>query len=175
MNAPSLSQKYATAVFSLAVENWLNVLNQVNDSLAKAGSLAKKLQDSSQPFKARQAALDKIIPPQTSQDIRNFLYTMLKDDDLELLSDVITHIERMARGGPQVEVAQITTAIALPDEDKEKFRQRLRKQYGESLEFIFNVDSKIIGGAIIQIGDKMIDGSVATRLESISNKLGVKV
>ena len=50
----------------------------------------------------------------------------------------------------------------------------LRDQYGENLEFVFNVDSTILGGAVVQIGDKVIDGSISTRLESMGNILGVK-
>ena len=68
----------------------------------------------------------------------------------------------------------MTTAFALSDEEKERFRQLLRAQYGESLEFVYSVDSTIVGGAIVQIGDKVIDGSISTRLDSMGNILGVK-
>ena len=73
-----------------------------------------------------------------------------------------------------MQVARVTTAAALSDNEKEQFRQKLRAKYGESLEFVFNVDAAIIGGAIVQVGDKVIDGSLATRLESMSNLLGIK-
>jgi F-type H+-transporting ATPase subunit delta len=80
----------------------------------------------------------------------------------------------MMAGGPLVQVARVTTALELPDSDKEQFRQELRQKYGEELEFAFYTDPTIIGGAIVQIGDKVIDGSVATRLKSMGNLLGVK-
>ena len=80
----------------------------------------------------------------------------------------------MSRGGPLVQVARVTTAFSLSDDDKEQFRQKLRDKYGENLEFVFNVDSALIGGAIVQVGDKVIDGSVSTRIEAMSNRLGVK-
>lgn len=80
----------------------------------------------------------------------------------------------MMRGGPQVQVARVITAVALNEDEIEQFRQKLRAKYGENLEFDFTVDPAIIGGAIVQVGDKVIDGSVASRLTAMSNVLGVK-
>ena len=90
------------------------------------------------------------------------------------MEKVLLDLEHMAQGGPQVQVAHVTTAVALSDSEKEKFRKKLRSQYGDNLEFVFRVDQSILGGAIVQVGDKVIDGSVATRLEAMSNALGVK-
>ena len=174
MKAQELSRKYATAVFGQALEQWLTTLRSVQDKLAGSADLAGKLQDSGTSFGDKQKVLDTIIPDGTHQHIRNFLYTMLKEGDIGLLGEVIGELDRMTRGGPQVEVARVTTAFSLSDDEKEQFRQKLRAKYGNSLEFVFSVDSSIVGGAVVQIGDKVIDGSVASRLDSMSNLLGVK-
>jgi F-type H+-transporting ATPase subunit delta len=80
----------------------------------------------------------------------------------------------MVRGGPLMQVARVTTALPLSDQEKDEFRRKLAAQYGQSLDFDFSVDPAILGGAIVQVGDKVIDGSVATRLESMSSALGVR-
>ena len=174
MKAQALSRKYATAVLSLALEKWLTPLNAVQDRLADSPTLAESLQDTARSFNNRQKELDQIIPANSAQEVRNFLYTLLKDGGIGLLGEVLADLERMSRGGPLVQVARVTTAIALSDSDKEKFRQKLRAKYGDNLEFAFHVDSTIVGGAIVQVGDQVIDGSVAARLEAMSNVLGVK-
>jgi F-type H+-transporting ATPase subunit delta len=174
VKAQELSRKYATAVFSLALESWLNPLNTVQTELANNSALAASLQDKDRSFTERQQALDKLIPGGSSQQLRNFLYTLLKDGDIGLLGEVLAELERMVKGGPLVQVARVTTALPLSDQEKDEIRQKLAAQYGESLEFDFNVDPTILGGAIVQIGDKVIDGSVATRLAAMSNALGVK-
>jgi F-type H+-transporting ATPase subunit delta len=174
VKAQELSQKYATAVFSLALEKWLTVLGAVQSNLAENQKLAKNLGDADRSFVDRQKELDGIIPAGSDENIRNFLYTLLKNGDIGLLGAVLENLEQMSRGGPQVQVAYVTTASALADEDKEQFRQKLRAQYGSNLELAFRVDPAIIGGAIVQVGDKVIDGSVAARLEAMSNALGVK-
>jgi F-type H+-transporting ATPase subunit delta len=173
VEAQGLARNYATAVFSQALEKWLTALGAVQTNLANDATLLKNLQDSSQPFSQRQQALDKIIPGDSDQYVRNYLYAMLKADDLGLLNEVIAELERMIKGGPQIQVARVTTAFVLSEDDKEKFRQRLQAKYGD-IELVFNVDASLIGGAIVQVGDKVIDGSVATRLEAMGNRLGVK-
>ncbi len=175
MKAQELSHKYATAVFSLALESWLTPLNIVQNELTHNSALAQSLQSADRSFSERQQELDKIIPNDSSQNVRNFLYTMLRDGDIGLLGEVIAELERMMRGGgPQVQIARVTTAIPLSDKEKEEFRQKVAVKYGENLEFDFNVDPAIVGGAIVQVGDKVIDGSVTTRLAAMSNALGVK-
>lgn len=174
MKAHELSRKYALAIFSQAVEKWLTVLRLVQDKLRSDKTLADALQDSAQSFGDKQKALAAIIPEDTSSDIRNLLYTMLRDGHLGELGEVVAELERMVSGGPAVQVARVTTAIALSDGEKEQFRQKLRAQHGQDLEFAFVVNPDIMGGAIVQVGDKVIDGSVATRLEALGQAIGVK-
>ena len=174
MKAQTLSRQYATAVLSLALEKWLTPLNAVRDRLTDSPNLAESLQDTGRSFNSRQKELDEIIPANSAQEARNFLYTLLKNGDIGLLGEVLADLERMSRGGPLVQVARVTTAIALSDSDKEKFRQKLRAKYGDNLEFAFHVDPSIVGGAIVQVNDQVIDGSVATRLEAMGNVLGIR-
>lgn len=174
MKAQELSRKYATAVFSLALESWLNPLNVVHTELANNSSLVASLQDKDRSFGERQTTLDKVIPGDSSQQVRNFLYSLLKEGDIGVLGEIMAELERMVRGGPLVQVARVTTALPLSENEKDEFRQKLTAQYGENLEFDFAIDQAILGGAIVQVGDKVIDGSVATRLAAMSNALGVK-
>jgi F-type H+-transporting ATPase subunit delta len=174
VKAQTLSRQYATAVLSLALEKWLTPLNAVRDRLTDSPNLAESLQDTGRSFNSRQKELDEIIPANSAQEARNFLYTLLKNGDIGLLGEVLADLERMSRGGPLVQVARVTTAIVLSDSDKEKFRQTLRAKYGDNLEFAFHVDPTIIGGAVVQVSDQVIDGSVATRLEAMGNVLGIR-
>jgi F-type H+-transporting ATPase subunit delta len=174
VKAQELSRKYATAVFSQALEKWITTLRMVNDRLQTDAALTTKLQDTTRSFSERQEALNQLLSQERDPHIRNFLYAMLRDGDILLLDEVIGELDQMIRGGPQVQIARVTTAMPLSDSDKEQFRQKLQQKYGSDLEFVFEVDPAIIGGAIVQIGDKVIDGSVATRLESMSNFLGIR-
>ncbi len=175
MEAKELASKYATAVFSLALEEWVAAITSVHNSIQDDPELLDTLKAPDQPFNVKQVVLDGMIPTDCSQPVRNFLYTLLKEDKMEILPDILQNMERLSKGTPQMQVAYVVTATSLDEGEKEKFRQKLRSQYGESLDLEFNVNPEIIGGAIVRIGDKLIDGSVATRLSAMGNALGVRV
>jgi F-type H+-transporting ATPase subunit delta len=50
---------------------------------------------------------------------------------------------------------------------------RLETQYGADLDVRYKVDPTILGGLIVRVGDKLIDGSVASRLAAMKQVLGV--
>jgi F-type H+-transporting ATPase subunit delta len=174
VKAQELSHRYALAVFSEALKKWLVALDIVQNALANEPALSQELENSTRPFESRKAELDKLLPGDTDKAVRNFLYTMLRDGDIGLLSEVVEELSRMSWGGPLVQVARVTTAIALSEDEMDQFRQKLRAKYGQNVELDFNVDPAIVGGAIVQLGDRIIDGSVTSRLEAMSNALGVK-
>lgn len=60
--------------------------------------------------------------------------------------------------------ARVTSAIALTDGEKERLRAALADLYGHDVHLQTEVDPDVVGGLVVQIGDEVIDGSVAGRL-----------
>lgn len=162
---------YAQAVFAKAVEDWQRDLQAINQKLLVSPDLVKKLDEGRGSFQKRQKELDAILPADLSEQTRNFVYTLLKEGDLNLLGKIITSLSQLASKGPNVEVAVVTTAIALDEAEQEQFRTKLIGQHGDQLEFEFLVDPSILGGVIVQVGDKIIDGSMVSKLNSVRENL----
>ncbi|GAA2750877.1 F0F1 ATP synthase subunit delta [Kitasatospora cinereorecta] len=62
-------------------------------------------------------------------------------------------------------VALVTTAIPLSDRQKERLAAALAGLYGRQVHLNIDVDPEVRGGVRVQIGDEIIDGTVASRLE----------
>jgi len=110
-----------------------------------------------------------------AKPLRNFLFGMLANGDMALLSDVVSQLRQMtsAAGGQQVVAAEVTSAVELTPEEQAGLQQRLSDQFGAGLEFKFNVDPSILGGLVIRVGDKLLDDSVSSRLAALRQSLGV--
>ena len=67
----------------------------------------------------------------------------------------------------------MTTAVPIEAEQRTALEQKLAEQYGANLAYTYNVDNTILGGMIVRVGDKLIDGSVASRLAALKQTLGV--
>ncbi len=69
------------------------------------------------------------------------------------------------------EIVTVTSASPLTSEQLDRLAKGLEAQYGRALRINTIVDSSVLGGVRVQIGDDVIDGSVASRLSSLRQKL----
>lgn len=67
--------------------------------------------------------------------------------------------------------AEVTSALPLSSDEKEIVKQDVLARLGNQATVTFRVDPSILGGLIVRVGDKVLDGSVAGRLESLRQSL----
>jgi len=167
----TLSQQYARAVYQSTTEGWLDDVRKAQERLSAAPGLLDALGDAGRPLAERRAQLDAVLPQDLRADVRNFLHVLLKDGHLGLLESVIAELSRFITHGPGVFVARVVSAVPMTAEEQETLRQRIRSTYGERVDVEFRVDAAILGGAIVQVGDKVIDGSIAGKLNALHDRL----
>ncbi len=171
MSPQTTARAYARAVYETAVGDWLTDLRKIKDRL-EARRLITELDDPTMPFEEKKRRLDEVLDADLDRRARNFVYTLASNNDLHLLNEIIEDYARLLRrGAEELPLAQVTTAIELTDAEKRTIEERLRRRFGEELDIAYTVDPSIIGGVIVRVGDKYIDGSVAARLESMRERL----
>ncbi len=166
-----LARRYAQVAYEHTTEGWLSTLNVVRDRLVTDSTLMADLNNAELTFAERQGRLDALLPPDVRSDVKNFLYVLLRDGHLGALDDVIRNLTRLATQGPEAQLAHITSAVPLTPEEEQTLRQRIHDRFGSEVDLDFRVDSSILGGIIIQVGDKIIDGSVAGKLNALHDRL----
>ena len=67
--------------------------------------------------------------------------------------------------------AEVTTAKALTKAQTEKLSKTLKAQVGKTVTIKETVDASIIGGLIVKVGSKMIDTSIASKLNALQNTM----
>ncbi|HRQ22154.1 MAG TPA: F0F1 ATP synthase subunit B [Anaerolineales bacterium] len=72
----------------------------------------------------------------------------------------------VAEGGFSGDTAEVTSALPLTNDEQEAVKKSVTAK-----EFSFKVDPSILGGLVIKVGDKVLDGSVAGRLEGLRQTL----
>jgi len=93
---------------------------------------------------------------------------------LGMIGDIADEYQRLVDnylGIEGAEVAEVTTALPLDDEDKLRLAQRLTSLVGKPVVLKPKVDSSLIGGVIIRVGDKLIDGSIRNKLLALKRDL----
>lgn len=67
--------------------------------------------------------------------------------------------------------AEVTSALPLTADEQQAINQDLFAQLGQSAEVNYKVDPSILGGVIIKVGDRVIDGSVSGQLQAMHQSL----
>ena len=165
------SQRYAQAAFQALIEKWQAALAVVSEALDKDQELHSRLMDGSRTFDERVKALEGVLPADAPLELANLLKLMLQEGDLDLLADVSGALVQAASGPKQPVRADITSASDLTDAHRQALQQALAQQFGEDLVFHFGVDSSLMGGLRVRVGDRLIDTSVATRLAALRESL----
>ncbi len=165
---------YVNAFFEAALERWTGTLDSVAAALAGNAALAGRLAADDTAFAARQRLLDGLIPADTDLPVRNLLYALLQGGDLTRLPDLSAALRlRLARTEVGPTPVEVVSAVTLTDDQRQALVAKLTAQYGSNLALSYRVDPAILGGLIVRIGDKLIDGSVASKLAAMKQALGV--
>ena len=165
------ARNYALAAFATAAEPWLTALRGLQGRLEREPELLERLTDKGAAFSARQQQLEELLPAVVDGGCRNFLLTLMQRGDLNQLAAVVDWMGAMASGGPQARMAIVTTAYELDAAERRGFADTLQQTHGADLSVSFAVDESIVGGAVVRIGDQVMDGSVRARMQAIDGAL----
>ncbi len=161
-------QRYAQAIFELAVENeqleqWDQDLRLAADVLGD-DEFALFLKHAEVPLERKTAAIDAVLS-EAHPLVRNLVSLMVNRGGVDVMRDVqegYSHLLDERLGRQRVEV---TTAVPLEDAELQRITDFVAQLVGREVVLSTQVDDTIIGGLIIQIGDRLLDGSTSSALE----------
>ena len=168
-----VSDRYASALYDLAAEKKL-----VDDVLGDLSNLKNILKDN------KELSLVVKSPLITSIDKLNIFESLLKKINAnELTSTFIKVIEQNKRFSNLASIitqfininsqkrgdvlADVTSADELNDDQKNNITNQLKSILGDKLSLSFDVDKNIMGGLIVKVGSKMIDTSLANKINKL--------
>jgi F-type H+-transporting ATPase subunit delta len=168
------ARSYAEALYEATFERWLLVLDAAADALSSDERLLDRVPAGQMEFGARKALLDDAMPADVDLPVRNLLYSLAQRGDLPLLGEIAAALRvRLTRVAEAATRVEVVSAVPLTEEERTMLASKLASQYGAGLEFTYRVDPEILGGLVVRIGDKLIDGSVASKLAAMKHALGV--
>lgn len=102
---------------------------------------------------------------------QNFVRVLIDNDRLSLLPEIATLFEQLKNEREGVVEAQIESAFPLDDASLSQLVGDLERRFKRKVRPQVSVDKELIGGALITVGDEVIDGSVRGRLQSMASAL----
>ena len=173
----SLAGRYASALFDLAAEDGVvtaveSDLEKLDAALAESAEL-KAVTTNPELSRAQQGGAIEGVAGVLglSQLTRKFLGTLAQNRRLAKLPGIIRAFRAIAAAQRGEVTAEVTSAHALTDEQLETLRQKLTAREGRTVKLTHSVDPDLLGGLVVTLGSKRIDGSIRTRLNSLAQAM----
>ncbi len=168
------AKRHAQAVFQLALERgelekWLEDLKTIATTLSQPQLMA--ILESPKVHLDEKMELLRRCLPGVSQLALNLVYLLVARRRLRLIDQIVSEYQRLADAYQGVEHAEVTTAIPLDEEDRQRLSERLAELTGTRIVLSTKVDPNVIGGFVVRIGDRLIDGSTKSKLDSLRKSL----
>jgi len=169
-----LARRYAHALFLQARQE--SVLEQVTAELhavvevMQSTGLLPFLLSPRIPLEAKERVLDHATH-EASALLRRFLKLLLRRGRIRQLAEIRKAIVRMRDETLGVERASVTTAVPLNAAQREKLQTELRRLMKKEIILELRLRPKILSGAIVEIGDYLIDGSVEKEIRNLRDRL----
>jgi len=168
------AKRYSQAVFGIALEReeldrWHSDLGRIA-SLGEDATLIAWLESPKFRFDAKVGLLSERLGDINPLAL-NLAYLLVARGGFGMAGDIADEYQRLVDSYRGIEQAEVTTAIPLDDEDRLRLAEHLEVVIGNKVVVKSKVDSSLIGGIVVRIGGKLLDGSTCSKLEALRGEL----
>ena len=177
MAAGVIAGTYGHALFELAVEEdaidlLLSEAKTVDEIFAENPEFQKLLNHPRVDVEQKLALIENCFAGQVSNHMTGFLTIMVKNDRQKEIHSALADFIAEVKEYRHIGVCKVISALPLTDDQKSRLKERLIETTDyNSFEMNYQVDEKLIGGLTVQIGDRILDYSIRSQLNSLQKSL----
>lgn len=169
-----ISKEYAEALFMLAGEEnkesqYDEELTLICDVLCENPQYYDFLTAPQISYEEKENAIKEAFGDSISENILSFLMLLLRRGRIRLLQSCAQEYKKLLDFSKNVSKAVVKSAVELTDSEKQLLLEKLEKMSGRTVLIDYVKDESLIGGLLISIDGKVIDGSIKTRLEDVKD------
>jgi len=169
------ARRYAEAAFEVAmrdgtVDAWRAELDAAAE-IAADETVGRLLANPAVALETRTEMAEKIFSKVVGRPTLNLIGLMLRRGRIEQLPRVAAEFRRLDNARQGITVTTATSASPLTPDEIRALTTRLEQFTGGRVELDLQVDPSLLGGLVVRVGDRLIDGSVRGRLERLRTQL----
>jgi len=176
MKAPEVVRRYAATLLDAAAETQVvdrvrQDVERLNATLGASAELASFLADRLIDGQIKSCALEQLFGGKVEGLTLNFLLLLCQRRRTVLMPEILVACTELFDERAGVVTAEVRSAVELSQEQLGHLRERLSAYTGKEIRLRTEVDKKVRGGLIAQVGDTVFDGSLTTHLERLHRQL----
>jgi F-type H+-transporting ATPase subunit delta len=176
MKADPIVSAYAQSLFGLAsaeemtdrVEEELHELERLYQANPE---MKEFINNPTIRAEGKKDALVELLGDKLSRITLNHMYLLVDQERGRMLPKVAEEFYRLASEARAKVTAEVVTAVPIADSTREQLGETLRRMTKKDVYLRARVDDSILGGAIVRVGDKVLDGSVRSKLNQLKKQM----
>lgn len=175
MISTTLARRYARALLSVARKQ--NEIERTHAELRELAAVfarkpaARKFFESPNISRAEKTAFLESRKAQLARPMYGLLHVLLKRRRLDHLVVIAAEFEKLAEKAEGITRATVRTAVALSDPQADVLTKALERRTGDRILLTREIEPALLGGVVVSLDHKVIDGSLATELWRIRQRL----
>jgi F-type H+-transporting ATPase subunit delta len=172
----ALARRYAQALFEIAFQT--NNLDGIEAELKDLTGLIEQNTEVAHvlyhphiSLTEKKELMEKLFAGHLSETVRHFLHLLIDRRRQNLLPDIVREFTLLADQARNIVEARVTSASPLSEGQETRLQSELVRITGKKVRIVKEVNPELIGGVLVQIGDRVIDGTVAYKLLRIRQSL----
>lgn len=172
-----IAERYSEALVELAKEGKLTYeqitadLNLINEILMQSKDLKEFLVSPPVSIDDKKEILEKVFSNEINELIINFLKVLIDKNRFSAFDEILEAYKKAIDDKNNISRIQVTSAVIMSEEAKTKLKIKLEEKLRKNVIIDLNVNSEIIAGLVIKIGDNIIDMSLKHKLEDLSKSI----
>ncbi|MPV59813.1 F0F1 ATP synthase subunit delta [Burkholderia sp. HI2761] len=172
----TIARPYAEALFRVAEAGDIAAWSSLVQELAQVARLPDVLSVASSPKVTRAQVVELLLATQksplaASAEAKNFVQMLVDNHRIALLPEIATQFDELKNAREGAADATIVSAYPLNGTELEGLVSGLERKFKRKLKPTVQVDSSLIGGVRVTVGDEVLDTSVRARLASMQAAL----
>lgn len=175
--AKLVSKTYGEALVELANEedtalSMLEEIQSVREILKSNPDFSKLMLHPGIAKQEKLQIVDKVFKGRVSDSLTGLIRIIVENERFKELDSVFQYYIDKVKESQGIGVVYVTTPLELDEAEKAKVRTRILETTDyKTVEMNYKIDKSLIGGMIIQIGDRYVDSSIRNRLDDLTKEL----
>lgn len=168
----NLAREYAEALFMLACEGgqekaYAEALKTVRNTFCENPEYPIFLVSPAIPQRERLSAIETAFADRVPEDVLSYLLLLCEKGRIVHFMQSVDEYEKLLLASERILDAKVTSAAVLTDEEKKRLKEKLEARYRGAVNIEYETDEALLGGLIVEIDGKTLDGSVRDRLQRV--------
>jgi F-type H+-transporting ATPase subunit delta len=121
--------------------------------------------------KDKRQLMDATFAPHISEALLSFLQLVINKHRIEYLLAMAEDFQKLVKEDQGIVEAQLVTARSLDQSLADLIREQMEKSTGKRIDMKTQIDPRLVGGAVIILGDKIIDRSIRYQLNQLKERM----